>query len=205
MNLELLLKYFPQLTENQQSLYNQSISLHKEWNDKINVISRKDIENIEERHYLHSLTLAHFHPLKPGQTVLDIGTGGGFPGIPLAIFYPDVQFTLVDSIRKKLTIIEDIVEKLELKNVQVKWERAEKIENKYDFVTARAVTELPVFYSWIKDKVRNKEGNGILYLKGGDFEEELKQIKHINQLFNLHDFVDLGFFETKKLVYIQMF
>ena len=205
MSSEIILKYFPNLTDQQKSQFQQLETLYKEWNEKINVISRKDIDEFYERHVLHSLGIAKIMEFADGTKVLDIGTGGGFPGIPLAILFPNVEFTLVDSIGKKITVVNAVAESLGLKNVKAYHERAEKIKDKFHFVVSRAVTQMPVFLRWLKGKFEkeqfNPKHNGILYLKGGDLGEELAGIKC--EIYNLKDQFGEEFFDTKKVVYLS--
>lgn len=205
MSSEIILKYFPNLTDQQKSQFQQLETLYKDWNEKINVISRKDIDEFYERHVLHSLGIAKIMEFADGTKVLDIGTGGGFPGIPLAILFPNVEFTLVDSIGKKITVVNAVAESLGLKNVKAYHERAEKIKDKFHFVVSRAVTQMPVFLSWLKGKFEkeqfNPKHNGVLYLKGGDLGEELAGIKC--EIYNLKDQFGEEFFDTKKVVYLS--
>ena len=205
MSSEIILKYFPNLTEEQKSHFQQLETLYKDWNEKINVISRKDIDEFYERHVLHSLGIAKIMEFADGTKVLDIGTGGGFPGIPLAILFPNVEFTLVDSIGKKITVVNAVAESLGLKNVKAYHERAEKIKDKFHFVVSRAVTQMPVFLRWLKGKFEkeqfNPKHNGVLYLKGGDLGEELAGIKC--EIYNLKDQFGEEFFDTKKVVYLS--
>lgn len=205
MSSEIILKYFPNLTDQQKSQFQQLETLYKEWNEKINVISRKDIDEFYERHVLHSLGIAKIMEFADGTKVLDIGTGGGFPGIPLAILFPNVEFTLVDSIGKKITVVNAVAESLGLKNVKAYHERAEKIKEKFHFVVSRAVTQMPVFLRWLKGKFEkeqfNPKHNGVLYLKGGDLGEELAGIKC--EIYNLKDQFGEEFFDTKKVVYLS--
>lgn len=205
MSSEIILKYFPNLTDQQKSQFQQLETLYKDWNEKINVISRKDIDEFYERHVLHSLGIAKIMEFADGTKVLDIGTGGGFPGIPLAILFPNVEFTLVDSIGKKITVVKGVSESLGLKNVKAYHERAEKIKDKFHFVVSRAVTQMPVFLRWLKGKFEkeqfNPKHNGVLYLKGGDLGEELAGIKC--EIYNLKDQFEEEFFDTKKVVYLS--
>lgn len=205
MSSEIILKYFPHLTDEQKSQFQQLETLYKDWNEKINVISRKDIDEFYERHVLHSLGIAKIMEFADGTKVLDIGTGGGFPGIPLAILFPNVEFTLVDSIGKKITVVNAVAESLGLKNVKAYHERAEKIKDKFHFVVSRAVTQMPVFLRWLKGKFEkeqfNPKHNGVLYLKGGDLGEELAGIKC--EIYNLKDQFGEEFFDTKKVVYLS--
>lgn len=205
MSSEIILKYFPNLTDQQKSQFQQLETLYKDWNEKINVISRKDIDEFYERHVLHSLGIAKIMEFADGTKVLDIGTGGGFPGIPLAILFPNVEFTLVDSIGKKITVVNAVAESLSLKNVKAYHERAEKIKDKFHFVVSRAVTQMPVFLRWLKGKFEkeqfNPKHNGVLYLKGGDLGEELAGIKC--EIYHLKDQFEEEFFDTKKVVYLS--
>ena len=201
-------QYFPNLTEKQKDQFAKLYSLYADWNEKINVVSRKDIENLYINHVLHSLGIAKVMSFKPGAHVLDVGTGGGFPGIPLAILFPETNFHLVDSIGKKITVVNAVADGLGLKNVKGEQIRAEQIKNKYDFIVSRAVTRLKEFYGWIHQKVKDKSvhelDNGILYLKGGDLEEELAELKKPYSLYNLPDYFKEDFFETKKVVYVPL-
>lgn len=205
MSVQIINKYFPNLSEEQKSQFQQLENLYKDWNEKINVISRKDIDEFYERHVLHSLGIAKIMDFADGTKVLDIGTGGGFPGIPLAILFPNVEFTLVDSIGKKITVVKGVAESLGLKNVKAYHERAEKIKDKFHFVVSRAVTQMPVFLRWLKGKFEkeqfNPKHNGVLYLKGGDLGEELAGIKC--EIFNLQNHFEEEFFDTKKVVYLS--
>lgn len=205
MSSEIILKYFPNLTDQQKSQFQQLETLYKDWNEKINVISRKDIDEFYERHVLHSLGIAKIMEFADGTKVLDIGTGGGFPGIPLAILFPNVEFTLVDSIGKKITVVNAVAESLGLKNVKAYHERAEKIKDKFHFVVSRAVTQMPVFLRWLKGKFEkeqfNPKHNGVLYLKGGDLGDELAGIKC--EIYHLKDQFEEEFFDTKKVVYLS--
>ena len=202
--LNLLLKYFPNLTLEQQQQFGQLQALYENWNSQINVISRKDIEALYERHILHSLGIAKVMQFKPGTRVLDVGTGGGFPGIPLAIMFPDTEFTLVDSIGKKIKVVNEVAAALQLKNVKAYHSRVEDINDKFHFIVSRAVTEFPVFYNWVRLKVNNEQindlPNGILYLKGGDLEEEFGKYYEKAIFHPLSTFFEEEFFETKKVV-----
>jgi 16S rRNA (guanine527-N7)-methyltransferase len=206
--MEILLKYFPDLTEKQKSQYKEAAKLYLDWNDKINLISRKDTDHLFERHILHSIAIAKVMAFKPKTMVLDVGTGGGFPGIPLAILFPEVHFHLVDSIGKKIMVVQDIADKLNLQNVKAEQARVETIHEKYDFVVSRAVTRLKPFYDWVRGKFLkggfNDLNNGILYLKGGDLEEELAEVKKPMTVYSLSDYFKEEFFETKKVVYLPM-
>jgi 16S rRNA (guanine527-N7)-methyltransferase len=199
-------KYFPDLTDHQKDQFSQLEKLYADWNEQINVISRKDIDQLYVRHVLHSLGIAKVIQFEPNTMILDVGTGGGFPGIPLAIMFPDCQFHLVDSIGKKIKVVNGVSEALGLENLTAEHTRAEQVKGKYDFVVSRAVTRLKPFYRWVHDKV-NRQGfneldNGILYLKGGDLAEELKETKKPHQLFDLPDYFEEDFFETKKVVFV---
>jgi len=183
-------------------------SLYKNWNEKINVISRKDIENIYTNHILHSLGIAKLICFNPGAEILDVGTGGGFPGIPLAILFPETQFHLVDSIGKKITVVKEVSAALGLKNVTAEQIRAEQIKGKYDFIVSRAVTRMKEFYGWVNTKTKPKSkhslDNGILYLKGGDLDEEMNELKRPYSVTDLSDFFSEEFFETKRVVYLPL-
>ena len=203
---DIIFQYFPDLTPKQKDQVIKLFDLYKDWNDKINVVSRKDIENLYINHVLHSMGIAKVIQFKPGTTVLDVGTGGGFPGIPLAILFPETNFHLVDSIGKKITVVKGVAEGLGLKNVTAEQIRAEQIKTKYDFIVSRAVTRLKEFYGWVHDKVKttsvNELDNGILYLKGGDLDEELAEIKRLHQVYDLSDYFKEEFFETKRVVFV---
>ena len=202
-----LLKYFPDLTAQQAEQFNRLPGLYTFWNNQINVISRKDIDLLGERHVLHSLGIAKILSFLPGENVLDVGTGGGFPGIPLAILFPETQFHLVDSIGKKIKVVQEISKELGLKNVKATHQRAEQIDEKFDFVVSRAVTQLKDFYPWVRGKFdktsKNIIPNGILYLKGGDLAQEIKEsgLKVIQHY--LKDYFQEDFFETKQVIYIK--
>lgn len=205
---DIIFHYFPDLSETQKKQFNQLFDLYKEWNEKINVISRKDIDNLYVNHVLHSLGIAKVLKFKSGATVLDVGTGGGFPGIPLAILFPDVQFHLVDSIGKKITVVNEVAKGLKLRNVRGEQIRAEQVSGEYDFVVSRAVTRLKEFYGWIHKKTKKRSvhplQNGILYLKGGDLAEELAELKKDYSVYNLSDYFTEEFFETKKVVHVAL-
>jgi 16S rRNA (guanine527-N7)-methyltransferase len=202
-----LLKYFPHLTAQQVQQFNSLPELYTFWNNQINVISRKDIDLLGERHVLHSLGIAKVLQFLPGETVLDVGTGGGFPGIPLAILFPETQFHLVDSIGKKIKVVQEIGKALGLKNVKASHQRAEQIDEKFDFVVSRAVTQLKDFYPWVRGKFKkdskNTLPNGILYLKGGDLEQEIKESGLKVTQYYLKDYFGEEFFETKQVIYIK--
>ena len=207
-NAALIFHYFPDLSETQKSQFAKLFELYKEWNDKINVISRKDIDNLYINHVLHSLGIAKVTSFKPGASILDVGTGGGFPGIPLAILFPETQFHLVDSIGKKITVVNNVAEGLGLRNVRGEQIRAEQIKGEYDFIVSRAVTRIKEFYGWINKKAKKASAhqlyNGILYLKGGDLDEELAELKRPYSLYALSDYYQEDFFETKKVVYVPL-
>ncbi|TWJ04736.1 16S rRNA (guanine527-N7)-methyltransferase [Mucilaginibacter frigoritolerans] len=207
MTSDIIVKYFPSLTEKQLQQFNRLPELYNYWNNQINVISRKDIDLLFERHILHSLGIAKVMQFLPGESVLDVGTGGGFPGIPLAILFPETQFYLVDSIGKKIKVVLEVAKALELKNVRASHNRAEEINEKFDFIVSRAVTRLGEFYPWIKDKFskasKNVLSNGILYLKGGDLEEEIKESGLQVKQYYLKDYFKEEFFETKQVIYIK--
>ncbi len=209
MELDLILKYFPDLTQKQKHQFNQLKSLYEEWNAQINVISRKDIDELYTRHILHSLGIAKVVQFKPGTSIMDVGTGGGFPGIPLAILFPESNFYLVDTIGKKIKVVNAVAQALELKNVEGVQKRAEKVKYEFDFIISRAVTYLPKFNNWIKGKFSgesfNDIPNGLLYLKGGDLLEELKESGKAHQSFELKNYFSEDFFETKKVIYIKGF
>lgn len=200
-------KYFPYLTELQKEQFAKLDFLYHDWNAKINVISRKDIDELYTKHILHSLGIAKIIKFEPGTFVLDVGTGGGFPGIPLAILFPETRFYLIDVIAKKIKVVQAVAEALELKNVKAEQLRAELVKGDFDFIVSRAVTNMPDFVSWIKDKIKKKSKhelkNGILYLKGGDLTEELKDFPKATE-YNLADFFEDEFFETKKVVHLPL-
>lgn len=206
--VDLIYQYFPSISEDQKEKFSKLENLYKEWNSKINVVSRKDIDELYERHVLHSLGIAKVISFKKGAEVLDVGTGGGFPGIPLAILFPEVQFHLVDSIGKKITVVQNVANALGLENVKAEQVRAEQIHKKYDFIVSRAVTRLGTFLGWVKGKVKKEHShelkNGILYLKGGDLQEELQEAKVKFKVFPLNAHFEEDFFETKAVVYVPM-
>ena len=205
MSVSLILKYFPEITDEQKQQFEKLEQLYTEWNEKINVISRKDMDGLYEKHILHSLGIAKVMPFADGTKVLDIGTGGGFPGIPLAILFPEVIFTLIDSIGKKIKVVEAVSEGLGLKNVTAVHGRAEKLKEKFHFVVSRAVTQMPEFLRWLKGKFEkeqfNEKHNGVLYLKGGDLAEELAGLRC--EIFQLKNYFEEEFFDTKKVVYLS--
>lgn len=200
-------KYF-QLTGQQEDAFSKLGPLYADWNNKINVISRKDVENLYVNHILHSLGIAKVVSFQKDAEVLDVGTGGGFPGIPLAILFPETRFHLVDSIGKKITVVREISNALGLKNVEAEQVRAEEIKRKYDFVVSRAVTRMKEFYGWVQNKSKPKSkhslDNGILYLKGGDLDEEMTELKKPYSQYDLRDFFTEEFFETKKVIYVPL-
>jgi 16S rRNA (guanine527-N7)-methyltransferase len=202
-----ILKYFPNLTDIQKEQFEKLDFLYHDWNEKINVISRKDIDALYTKHILHSLGIAKIIKFEPGTYVLDVGTGGGFPGIPLAILFPETRFYLIDVIAKKIKVVQAVAEGLELKNVKAEQMRAENVKGDFDFIVSRAVTNMPDFVSWVKTKIKknNKHElkNGILYLKGGDLTEELKDFPKATE-YNLADFFEDEFFETKKVVHVPL-
>ena len=202
-----ILKYFPDLTEIQIKQFQKLDFLYHDWNEKINVISRKDIDALYTKHILHSLGIAKIMKFEPGATVLDVGTGGGFPGIPLAILFPETRFYLIDVIAKKIKVVQGVVDALELKNVKTEQKRAELVKGDFDFIVSRAVTNMPDFVSWIHDKIKKQHKhtlkNGILYLKGGDLNEELKDFPNVT-LYDLADHFEDEFFETKKVVHLPL-
>ncbi|MCP4055455.1 MAG: 16S rRNA (guanine(527)-N(7))-methyltransferase RsmG [Mesoflavibacter sp.] len=199
-------KYFPDISVTQLEMFEKLIPLYTEWNAKINVISRKDIENLAINHILHSLAIAKVISFKNGTSILDVGTGGGFPGIPLAILFPECKFHLIDSIGKKIQVVEAVAEEIGLQNVTAQKIRAEEVDVKFNFIISRAVTTLPEFYKWVKGKIisknQNSLKNGIIYLKGGDLTEELTAFKNKSTIYNISEFFEEEFFETKKVVYI---
>jgi 16S rRNA (guanine527-N7)-methyltransferase len=201
-------KYFPDLTEVQVEQLSKLKALYSEWNAQINVISRKDIENFYERHVLHSLSIAEMIQFKPGSKMLDVGTGGGFPGIPLAILFPESNFHLVDSVGKKIKVVNEVVEALQLKNVTAEHERAENVKGKFDFILSRAVTRMNKFIPWVQNKVLHEDKNilpnGIFYLKGGDLQSEMSEIHQDYDVLELADLYKEEFFETKKVVYVRL-
>jgi 16S rRNA (guanine527-N7)-methyltransferase len=204
---EIILNYFPQLNDTQRQQLSSLKQLYAEWNEKINLISRKDIDNLYINHVLHSLGIAKVIEFKKNTHVLDVGTGGGFPGIPLAILFPEVQFNLVDSIGKKITVVQNIIQSLKLTNAIATKSRAEELKLKYDFIVSRAVTTLAEFCSWtmplIKKESFNVLRNGILYLKGGDIKQEIAGMNKPVIVFELKNYFKEDYFETKKVVYIS--
>ena len=202
-----ILKYFPDLTDNQIKQFQKLEVLYQDWNAKINVISRKDIDELYIKHVLHSLAIAKIQPFELGTYILDVGTGGGFPGIPLAILFPETRFYLIDIILKKINVVKAVAEALELRNVKAEQIRAENVKGDFDFILSRAVTNMPDFVSWVKDKIKKQNKhelkNGILYLKGGDLTEELKDFPKATE-YNISEFFSNEFFETKKVVHLPL-
>ena len=207
MDAKLIFDHFPELSAKQRDQIRLLDSVYQDWNLKINVVSRKDIDELYLRHVLHSMGIIKVIRFLPGSKILDVGTGGGFPGIPLAIYYPDVSFTLIDSIGKKLKVVDEVVEALQLKNVKTIHGRVEELDEQYDFIVSRAVAAMPTFVHWVKGKILKKSKhqlrNGILYLKGGDLSEELAPYTAA-RIFPLSDYFEHSFFETKKVVYLPM-
>lgn len=206
--MDLILKYFPDLSERQKEQFAALPELYGDWNSKINVISRKDMDNFVEHHVLHSLAIAKIIQFKTMADIMDLGTGGGFPGIPLAIMFPDANFYLVDSIGKKIKVVQNVAESLQLKNVKAEQIRAEQVTRDFDFIVSRAVTDLSQFVGWVRGKISDihyhKLRNGIIYLKGGDLTEEIAPFKKKVRLFDISDFFEEEYFETKKVIYMPM-
>lgn len=204
--MDLILKYFPNLTERQKEQFAALPDLYNDWNSKINVISRKDMDNFVEHHVLHSLAIAKVVQFKTMCDIMDLGTGGGFPGIPLAIMFPDSNFYLVDSIGKKIKVVKDVAEQLQLKNVTAEQIRAEQVQRDFDFVVSRAVTDLSQFAGWVRGKISDihyhKLRNGIIYLKGGDLDAELAPFRKKVRTWDISDFFEEPYFETKKVIYM---
>ncbi|SCY71802.1 16S rRNA (guanine(527)-N(7))-methyltransferase RsmG [Flavobacterium caeni] len=205
--MEEILQQFHNLSENQRMQFEKLEALYQDWNAKINVISRKDIDELYTKHVLHSLAIAKVQTFVPGSTVLDVGTGGGFPGIPLAILFPETRFHLIDVIGKKIKVVQAVAEALGLQNIKAEQLRAELVKSEFDFIVSRAVTNMPDFVTWVKGKTKkqNKHDlpNGILYLKGGDLQEELKDFPKAVE-YNIADFFKDEFFETKKVVHLPL-
>lgn len=202
-------KYFPSITDQQQKQFAMLGDLYREWNEKINVISRKDVDNLYVNHVLHSLGIAKVIEFRAGASILDVGTGGGFPGIPLAIMFPETKFHLVDSIGKKITVVKAVAEGVGITNITAEQIRAEQLKTRYDFVVSRAVTRMKEFYGWINKNIRPDSlhplDNGILYLKGGDLDEEMNELKKRYSTYDLTDYFEEEFFQTKKVVYVPVF
>ncbi len=207
-SIELIEKYFPQLTEQQKQQFTQLGELYNYWNAQINLISRTDMDNLYEKHILHSLAIAKVVNFKDFTEILDVGTGGGFPGIPLAIMFPNAQFHLVDSIGKKIKVVNEVATALGLGNIRAEQMRVEQVQGEYDFIVSRAVTRLLPFYGWVKGKINinnyNSVRNGILYLKGGDLKAEIKELGKKTKVYELSDYFTEEFFETKKIVHVPM-
>lgn len=207
--MNLILKYFPDLTEEQIRSFSALKEIYLDWNQKINVISRKDTDSFYEHHVLHSLGIAKLIQFKAGTTVLDVGTGGGFPGIPLAILFPGTNFHLVDSIGKKIKVVQAVAEELKLENVSAEHKRAEQLKGQYDFVISRAVTRLANFLPWVEGRIKkssfNELSNGYLFLKGGDLDEEIEEVKAPIRIIALSDYFEEDFFLTKKVLYLPAF
>jgi len=202
-----ILKYFPDLSDEQHEQFSMLEALYTDWNAKINVVSRKDIESLYERHVLHSLGIAKIQTFKPGAQILDVGTGGGFPGVPLAIMFPDTQFYLVDVIAKKIKVVNEVVKAIGLKNVKAEQKRAGTFDDRFDFIVSRAVTNMPDFVKWVRKNIAKTSmhelRNGVLYLKGGDLTQELELFPKATQ-YSLSDYFEEEFFDTKKVVYLPM-
>ena len=208
MEADIVFKYFPNLSQTQKDQFNQLYSLYEEWNAMINVISRKDIEQLYVRHVLHSLSVAKVISFSPGTKILDVGTGGGFPGIPLAIIFPECTFHLVDSIGKKIKVVNEVASSIQLKNLTGKHQRAEKAQGSFDFVVSRAVARTKLVHAWINKKISrnnfNQLNNGMILLKGGDLSQELKEFNRPYQLISISKFFDEEFFDTKSIVYASI-
>ena len=206
--MDLILKYFQGLTERQREQFAALLPLYESWNSKINVISRKDLEHFYEHHVLHSLAIAKVQPFKPMADILDVGTGGGFPGIPLAILFPETKFYLIDSIGKKIKVVQDVISQLQLTNCRAEQIRAEQVRGEFDFVVSRAVTAMPEFVGWVRGKVSKSHyhalRNGLLCLKGGDLDEEFAPMRQKPRIYDIGNFFEEEFFETKKVVYLPI-
>lgn len=205
--MDLIQKYFPELSDVQKQQFEALQRVYEDWNSKINVISRKDIQALYLKHVLHSLAIAKVQKFEPNTQILDVGTGGGFPGIPLAILFPEVKFHLVDSIQKKINVVSAVVQSLNLKNVTATHQRAEAVQGRFDFVVSRAVTTMPSFVKWVKNKIKKEQNhtlsNGILYLKGGDLSDELASFNKVT-IYDIDVFFEEDFFETKKVVHLPL-
>lgn len=206
--LSIISTYFPEITSHQQQQFAQLQGLYEHWNAQINVISRKDIDLLYERHVLHSLGIAKVMRFKPATKIMDVGCGGGFPGIPLAILFPEASFYLVDSIGKKIKVVNEVASAIGLTNLTAEHKRAEEVKERFEFIISRAVTEFPTFYKWVQNKISKNQfnalPNGILYLKGGDLSEEFKDFQKRTVFYDLKDYFKEEFFETKKVVYLPM-
>lgn len=205
--MDLIIKYFPKLTDRQKEQFDALPQIYSEWNSKINVISRKDMDNFMEHHVLHSLAIAKVLQFKTMADIMDVGTGGGFPGIPLAIMFPETNFYLVDSVGKKIKVVNDVIDRLELKNAKAEQVRAEQVDRSFDFIVSRAVTDLQQFTGWVRGRISDlhyhKLRNGILYLKGGDLDAEVAPFRKKVRMFDISDYFEEPYFETKKVVYIK--
>ena len=203
--MQIIHKYFSDLSEKQIKQFSDLQELYEHWNAQINVISRKDIDELYTNHILHSLAIAKVIQFKKGTSILDIGTGGGFPGIPLAILFPETDFLLVDSIGKKIKVVNEIANSIDLKNLRAEHKRAEQVNGQFDFVVSRAVTKMKIFQQWVRKRIsinhKNTLFNGILYLKGGDLTDELKGINNVD-VYDISNFFEEDFFESKKVVHI---
>lgn len=208
MKSEIIQKHFPNLSDIQRDQFEKLLPLYQEWNEKINVISRKDIDQLYERHVLHSLSIANFIQFKPGSKLLDLGTGGGFPGIPLAILFPECQFHLVDSTGKKIQVVLEVAKGIGLENITAEHQRAEKVKGEYDFVLSRAVAKTKQLFIWTHQKVskvqKNEMDNGLILLKGGDLKTEMKEFRRPYKQVNLRKYFREEFFETKKIIYVPV-
>ena len=206
--MDLIAKYFPDLTPRQQEQFAALPAIYADWNSKINVISRKDMDNFVEHHVLHSLAIAKVIKFKSMTDILDVGTGGGFPGIPLAIMFPEAKFHLIDSIGKKIKVVQDVATRLDLTNVRAEQTRAEQVRGDYDFIVSRAVTDLPQFVQWVRGRVSHEKyhslANGILYLKGGDLDQELAPFRKKVHVYEIADFFEEPWFESKKVIHLPM-
>lgn len=206
MDVEVIYKYFPSLSDQQKGQFEQLYTLYSDWNTKINIVSRKDIDQLYIRHVLHSLSIAKFIQFEDGTKILDIGTGGGLPGIPLAILFPEAQFHLVDSVGKKIKVVEEVSNAIKLQNVTSEHQRAEKVKGQFDFVTSRAVARTKLLYQWTHQKIHSKNSNpfenGFILLKGGDLQDEMKEFGRPYMQKEISDFFKEDFFETKKIIYV---
>lgn len=207
--ISIIEKYFPNITETQKQQFAELQGLYEHWNAQINVVSRKDIDALYERHVLHSLGIAKVMQFKPKTKIMDVGCGGGFPGIPLAILFPECEFYLIDAIGKKIKVVNEVATAIKLTNLKAEHKRAEDVKEKFEFITSRAVTETNAFYRWVQNKFSKNQfnalPNGLLLLKGGDLTEELAAFKKRPVIYDLKDYFKEEFFETKKVVYIPVF
>lgn len=204
--MEIILKYFNNLSEIQKERLESLFDIYSFWNSKVNLISRNDIENLYERHVLYSLLIAKVYQFKNEQTILDVGTGGGFPGIPLSILFPDNKFHLIDSINKKIKVVKEVIKELDLKNVTAEQIRVEELKKKYNFIVSRAVTNFPDFINLTKNRIISEKGqeSGIFYLKGGEFQDELKGFRKNINIYSASNWFEEEFFETKKLIFLSL-